>query len=655
MDETEQLKYLNNFSDEIKYKIIVQMNDKKRRFDSLKYLNNKELILKIIQHTEIFPEYSSEYDYIIEIYSQKYNIDKNRLIDVIKSTSFALLKVIDNPTVDIPLVSVLRSTISGFSDNELIKIRLEDNKKTFYETMKEYSKEDNIKEKIELFFEKISSWKKESEYLELDELIWKIYIDTGYYNYVSLMPDGILRQANLKLLFEKAKQYEKVSFKGLYNFINFIEKVRTSSGDLSSAKLIGENENVVRIMSIHKSKGLEFPLVFLCNSNKKFNVQDLNNQILLHQDLGFGANYIDSERKLQYSTFAKEAIKIKSKEEIISEEMRILYVALTRAKERMIITGISKDLEKDLKEKEELINLYSKEDKVNVNLLKKYKSYLDWIELVYLKNQKLDIMSIEKISKEDALCNNKDSLNDIEVKDIQLEDIIKNVDIRNEDEIKSKLNWKYEYLDLSKIEGKTSVSKIKQKENNDNEFRKTSMKSPEFFKEQTNKLTGAQKGTLIHLCMQHLDINEKYTKEKIEELIENLLFKKKISSIEAENIDANKILNFTKSNLWKAVQKAKLVEREKAFYITIPINEISENDLDEEILVQGIIDLYYINEEDELILVDYKTDYVNKKEELIEKYSKQLELYKRALEEALDKKVSKVYIYSTCLNKEILL
>ena len=176
--------------------------------------------------------------------------------------------------------------------------------------MMEYSVEDNIKRKIDNFLEKIYEWKEESEYLQLDELIWKIYIDTGYYNYVSLMPDGILRQANLKLLFEKAKQYEKVSFKGLYNFINFIEKVRTSSGDLSSAKLIGENENVVRIMSIHKSKGLEFPLVFLCNSNKKFNTQDLNNQILLHQDLGLGVNYIDSDKKLQYSTLAKEAIKI---------------------------------------------------------------------------------------------------------------------------------------------------------------------------------------------------------------------------------------------------------------------------------------------------------------------------------------------------------
>ena len=573
-------------------------------------------------------------------------------------TIMNLLKVIDNPTIDIPLVGVLRSMIGGFSDNELIKIRLTDNKKSFYEAMKQYltenieSVDDQIKDKIQSFLGKISSWKSEAEYLELDELIWKIYIDTGYYNYVSLMPDGILRQANLKLLFEKAKQYEKASFKGLYNVINFIEKVRTGSGDLSSAKLIGENENVVRIMSIHKSKGLEFPLVFLCNSNKKFNTQDLNSQILLHQDLGLGANYIDSERKLQYSTLAKEAIKIKSKEEIISEEMRVLYVALTRAKERLIVTGTSKDLEKDLKEKEELLNLYSKEDKINTNVLKRYKSYLDWIELVYLKNEGLGIIKLEKIPGNVVVAPLGDQDKEIQTnKEIESLLNTNSVEFKNEKEIKSKLNWEYEYLELSKIEGKSSVSKIKQETND--ELVINVMKSPKFMKQETNKLTGAQKGTLIHLCMQNLDLREEYTKEKVKYLIEELLFKRKITTIEAENIDVKKILNFTESSLWQEVRKAKLVEREKPFYITIPANEVYGNDIKEEILVQGIIDLYYITENDELILVDYKTDYVKEKEELIQKYSKQLELYKNALEEALNKKVSKTYIYSTCLDEEI--
>ena len=264
--------------------------------------------------------------------------------------------------------------------------------------------------------------------MDLDELIWKIYEDTGYYNYVGLMPNGLLKQANLKSLFEKAKQYEKASFKGLYNFINFIDRLKTSSGDLSSAKLIGENENVIRIMSIHKSKGLEFPVVFLSVSNKKFNMQDLNSNILLHQDLGIGVNYIDSKRKLQYTTLSKEAIKILSKTELLSEEMRVLYVALTRAKEQLIITGVSKDFEKEIKEKEEMLDLY-KEENINRNILKKYKSYLDWIELVSLKEQENSIIEIEKIEKNSLLNIDKEDKNGKGLK--ELNEKIKNTKNEN--------------------------------------------------------------------------------------------------------------------------------------------------------------------------------------------------------------------------------
>ena len=465
------------------------------------------------------------------------------------------------------------------------------------------------------------------------------------------MPDGILRQANLKLLFEKAKQYENASFKGLYNFINFIDKVRTSSGDLSSAKLIGENENVVRIMSIHKSKGLEFPVVFLCNSNKKFNVQDLNNQVLLHQDLGFGLTHIETDKKLQYSTLAKEAIKLKSKEEIISEEMRILYVALTRAKEKLIITGVQNDIEKQLKEKQELLNIYSGEEKINKNILKKYKSYLDWIELVYLKNKDLNIMDFKNITKDEIIEKeeNNQTTNKISLENVKLEP-----DELQTNEIKNKLEWKYEYLELSKIESKSSVSKIKQLANAEEESKQIT-KTPKFLNEKNNILSGALKGTLIHLCMQRLNEKEDYTYEKIQKLIEELLFKNIITKIEADNIDINKILHFTNSGIWQELKKAKIVEKEKPFYISLPADYIYNNGLQEEILVQGIIDLYYINEQDELILVDYKTDYVKEEKELLEKYNKQLELYEMALEKSLNRKVVKTYIYSTYLDKQILI
>lgn len=508
--------------------------------------------------------------------------------------------------------------------------------------------------KIEMFFSKLRKWQSEKEYFALDELIWKIYEDTGYYNYVGLMPNGSLRQANLRSLFEKAKEYEKASFKGLYNFINFIDRLKTSSGDLSSAKLIGENENVIRIMSIHKSKGLEFPLVFLCGSNKQFNMQDLNMPILLHQNIGIGVNYIDSERKLQYSTLSKEAIKIKTKEELLSEEMRVLYVALTRAKERLIITGVSKDIEKDLKEKEEILELYN-DKKINKNILKKYKSYLDWIELVALKNKDDENMQINIINKKDIL-DEKEVDEDSKTRTFKdLEEITINLkNNEKEKQLKEKLEWEYKDIAASKIEAKSSVSKIKMTGIIEEDLDTTNLNSPKFLKEE-EKVTGSRKGTIIHLCMQKLNPKEEYTLEKIENILESLVLKNIITSNEKEAVNKQRILNFTKSKIWEELKNASIIEKEKPFYINIPASKIYDNEIEENILVQGIIDLYYINKNNELVLVDYKTDFVQNENELIEKYKVQLELYKTALEEALNRKVDKVYIYSTQLEKNIYL
>src|SRR5699024_2320490 len=161
------------------------------------------------------------------------------------------------------------------------------------------------------FLENLETWRKEQEYMALDELIWKIYMDTGFYNYVGLMPNGNLRQANLKMLFQKAKQYESSNIKGLYNYIKFLDKLKISSGDMGAAKLIGENDNVIRIMSIHKSKGLEFPIVFLSSTGKQVNLMDLNQNVLLHQEMGIGVKYIDYDKQIQYDTLSKAAIKNK--------------------------------------------------------------------------------------------------------------------------------------------------------------------------------------------------------------------------------------------------------------------------------------------------------------------------------------------------------
>ena len=490
------------------------------------------------------------------------------------------------------------------------------------------------------------------------------------------MPNGALRQANLKMLFERAKQYESASFKGLFNFINFIDKLHTSSGDLSSAKLIGENENVIRIMSIHKSKGLEFPVVYLCGTGKQFNMQDLNRSILLHQELGIGPKYINKERFIEYDTLAKDAIKIKTKVESLSEEMRVLYVALTRAKEKLIITGISKDWDKTYNEKQDLIDTYKGTMGKNINssVLKKYKTYLDWITLVYLNNKDTikDYIELNTYKKQDILKElSTDTAENNEIDIIkELNEKSKNVKKEDVELLKKNMMWVYGYINSVAVPTKTSVTKVKQManeanneeiisleeldENNNKNIETREMAKPKFLNEE-QELTGAEKGTLMHLCFQRLDHTREYTRADIDNFVDDLVKRNIITELEGNAINKYKLAEYTKSNLWYELKKAKKVYKEQPFYINLKSGEIYNDDSNENVLVQGIIDLYYINNNDEIILVDYKTDLVEEGEEqnLVDKYKKQLELYARALEKSLDKNVSKKYIYSVRLNKMI--
>ena len=337
----------------------LQVYDRKEGYRDIKY---KDIVILLRSTSTLAPIYEKELNQKnIPVFSDT----SSQYFDTIEiQTILSLLKIIDNPMQDIPLVSVLRSNIGSFNDNELISIKLNGNNEKneyFYNTFETALKNDKtpvyLKEKIQKFLENIALWRKQNEYMALHELIWKIYLDTGYYQYVGLIPNGTLRQANLKMLFDRAREYEKASFKGLFHFINYINSLRKANNDMDSAKVIGENEDVVRIMSIHKSKGLEFPVVILASTAKKFNLQDLNEQIIIHQNLGIGVKYIDEKRKIEYPTLAKQAISLSVTKETLSEEMRILYVALTRAKEKLIITGISKDLEKDKAKKKELLKM----------------------------------------------------------------------------------------------------------------------------------------------------------------------------------------------------------------------------------------------------------------------------------------------------------
>ena len=363
--------------------------------------------------------------------------------------------------------------------------------------------------------------------------------------------------------------------------------------------------------------------------------------------------------------------------------MRILYVALTRAKEKLIITGIGKDIEKELNKKEELLEIYHSKEKINPILLKKYITYADWIELIY-KNDKLkDQMNLKIISKDEF--KNDSEENEVEIKEF---DFNKKIDT---DKINNELNQIYKYEISTKLPLKSTVSKIKEMENDEtvynlemdllndqymfdlpdmveknetkNEFlikNKLDLKSqkPKFLVE-TEKVTNSEKGTLVHFILQKIDFKKEYNSSSLENLIQSFVVNNSISEVQAKSINREKILQFLNSEFANELKEAKEIYKEKTFCTKLKVEDIfknvefKENEKNNYMLVQGIIDLYFKNSKDEWILVDYKTDYVKEEKELIEKYSKQLEIYKKALEDELEEKILHTYIYSIYLNKKI--
>ena len=609
-------------------------------------------------------------------------------------TLMSLLRVIDNPMQDIPVISVLKSPIMGFTAEDLSIIRLENKEKYFYENIINIveDKNSNISEelihKCKNFITKLEKWRNKAVYMPIDEFIWYLYMDTAYYGYVGAMPNGVLRQANLKILFQRARQFEETSFKGLFNFINFINKLTKSSGDMGSAKILGENEDVVRIMSIHKSKGLEFPIVFLCGTGKQFNLMDLNKSILYHDELGFGPDFVDLEKRFSIGTIAKESIKKKMKLETLSEEVRILYVAFTRAKEKLIITGTLNGTEKYIEKWTASASLDS--NLILPSEILKGKSYLDWIGMALCQHNDGKILR-EKISLSNEISKDDKSKWDIrlwcrndiinkngdesskELEELKSKILEEEYDKNIFKEIKNRLSYEYPLKESTTLKSNISVSDLKKRNSefiesevqviniektNDEKRQKV---IPKFLKDEKG-LTAAEKGTAMHFVMKKIDLDKVSSLNEIKEQINYLYDNEFILEQEMNSINPYKILNFFKCDLGKMMielhEEGKNVYRELPFYTEISSLNIN-NDLDkkyenEKVRLQGIIDCFFEYNE-EIILIDYKTDYVLKdnEEELKKKYKKQIDYYSNALFKITGKKVSKRYLYSFYLEKVI--
>lgn len=602
------------------------------------------------------------------------------------TTVLDYLKILDNPMQDIPLAAALHGLPDGFSFQELAEIKvlgMENEKTGFYEALLLGEKLSSpLGEKIRRFFAVYRELRRKVPYTPMHELIWDFYDATDFLVYQQAFVSGEQRKANLLMLAEKARDYESTSYRGLFNFIRYIENLKKYQVDFGEANTLSENEDTVRIMSIHGSKGLEFPIVFVCGMGKQINMQDARESIVLHPDLGIGSPYVDTQLRIRTRTILQKAVQREILLESLGEELRILYVALTRAKEKLILTGVTSKLEDTLKSFEMLKK--QEEERLPYGLRVKGKSYLDWVLAALARHRAMKPLYEMYDFSVYSLNEMYDREPDFTVRQVQpLELVLDEAQLRTEEMLKKgelllwdssevydekwrklfkdSFSYEYSYQAEGAIPAKLTVSEIKRMQSADTEESEILLEEEEteeivplFMQETKEELKGAAKGTLYHRVWENLDYEKIDTKEQIEEQLENML-----TTEEKKSIWTPDFYRFAKNPLAvrmkEAAQRGQLY-REQPFVIAMPANQMKkEYETEEEILVQGIIDAYF-EEEDGLVLVDYKTDKVQKgqEKELIEKYKVQMQYYKKALEMITDREVKEIYIYSTGIGKAVL-
>lgn len=599
------------------------------------------------------------------------------------STALNILRVIDNPRQDIPFTAVLKSPVASFTDNELAEIRMVKRRISMYEAAKTYllTNENALSSKVSGFFDRLHKYREMAEHVSINELIIKVFEDTGYYNYVSAMPGGDKRRANLDMLVQQAIGFEKSSYSGLFHFIRYMERLDKYDVDFGEAKVTGEDDKSVRIMSIHKSKGLEFPIVFVAGMGKNFNLQDSRAKLLLHQDYGIGIDYLDLSLRVKTPTLIKKFIQKQLVLESLGEELRVLYVALTRAKEKLILTAGVKDIDKLLRE----YTAGGPDIKKNISFieLSGAASYLDWIMAALIPQKGFeellsshellspsledDKFLVREYTYEMLLFQEKVSQ---EIKALK-EDILLNrdndfvYDSKYKSEIEDYFNYSYPYALESNIHTKLTVSELKKMGQNEAEELCDSLflkkqeteeyPKPEFLQD-VKEEKGADLGTLIHKVLELSVFNDIHGEEELGTFIKGLVEKKKLLLEETKALDRKRLGRFFESELAQRIRMAETegnLYKERQFILGIKAKDINEDYKSEElVLIQGVIDVYF-EEQDGLVLVDYKSDVHVTEEILKNRYSRQLAYYRKALEQLTGKKVKESHLYSFWLNETI--
>ena len=651
-------------------------------------------------------------------------------------TVLSMLRLLDNPRQDIPMAAVLRSPMAGLTDEELAVLRLEDGSVPFHEAVLELaeglyeeggqieisnSEEDqkqgrNADEKTENHIEitahrKLLKFYKKYKQLRqlvpdtpIHELIEIILRETGYGHYVAAMPAGNRRTANLNMLLEKAAAYEKTSYKGLFHFVRYIDELQKYDVDFGEADMVGENEDVVRIMSIHKSKGLEFPIVILSGMGKNFNKQDTRSKMVLHPELGIGLDYMDGKLRIKSPTIAKKAIAKQIDLENLGEELRVLYVALTRAKEKLILTGTLKDAAEKLEFYRQQAELSKAAEKPLPYLTREGASgYLDWILPAVLSyGDKYPVRIVE--AAELVLDEVENQLEQNENLTERIEEI-EAADTQLVGQLKQRFSQRYPYQVDVLRKNKYSVSELKHRAMREKFEAEQEETIPAFLEEpvtptiplfiqreesveQETANRGALRGTAVHRVMECYDFA---SEKSVHEQMEAMEKEEKITADMRALVREQTVADFVSSETGKRMalaQRGGALYREKPFVMGFTEEELEnygfgvgsntdsceniyeKTDSDQEkeeqkkvrheedlTLIQGIIDVFWI-EKDGIVLLDYKTDRVQQAKELIDRYETQLKLYADALERvfaARKLKVKEILIYSFSLEQLITL
>ena len=568
-------------------------------------------------------------------------------------TVLSFLKVIDNPLDDIAMVSVMMSPIFAFSADEISNIRLEGGRKeSIYTCVSVCAEKGN--EKCGRFLKEIASYRLYSSVMSVDELISRLVEETGYESIVLSMSDGEARRTDLYLFRDYAKSLLANSMLGLSAFLRLIEKIRKNGSDIAPSPRSLAEGNAVKIMSIHKSKGLEFPVCIIAGCSSKLNFMDCNSSMIVDVDYGVGLIGRDNEKGIKYETINHLALKSVKRRSIIEEEMRVLYVAMTRAKEKLIMFVRFSDLERTYKK-----NILSfSHDNYSTYEVLHASSYSEWIITCLYKQT-----AIKDIRQTDAEFDDE-MLSKLFPEDFDVDIVrIVAVDQAPQDEenekrqpalpqtvemLREKMDYSYPYALLNEVPSKMGASDSKEKLNL--EFFASSR--PAFLDKQG--LTPAQRGTAMHLFMQHCDYRR--AKEDLDKEIEKLKNKNFLNDLQASSLDRKKLQKFFDSSLADRMFSSPELYREKKFLIHmtpkdlgVPAPKIAEN---ENILVQGMIDCAF-EENGKIVVVDYKTDRVSSPKELRERYVHQLSIYKKAVEECFGKEVESTVIYSFYLSEEI--